>query len=74
MVVTKESINASLEARGMGAAWRFLSEMQTINLLQHRVLGYGPGEFNFWETRDSNGLDVALEERDAPFNEVFPNR
>lgn len=72
MVVTKESINACLEARGVGAAWRFLPEMQTINLLQHRAIGFGPGEFNFWETRDKKGLEAALEERDAPFKKIFP--
>jgi enoyl-CoA hydratase len=72
MVVAKESINACLEARGVGAAWRFLPEMQTINLLQHRVMGFGPGEFNFWEIRDEKGLEAALEERDAPFKKIFP--
>ena len=62
----KESINGILEVRGMGEAWRFLSEMQL--LAQQRTLA--PDEFNFHQISDKKGLKYAIEERDKLFKEL----
>lgn len=61
----KESINGSLEVRGVGEAWRFLNEMQF--LAQQRKPE--PEEFNFYQVRDKKGLEAAVEERDKRFKE-----
>lgn len=71
MVVCKESINAGLEARGVGAAWRFMSEMHTISAFQQRHLGFDKGEYNFWKTRDRKGLKAAIRERDDRFKKFI---
>lgn len=70
MVVVKESINAQMESRGVGSAWRFLTEMQTINWMQLRQIPQG--EFNFWETRNKKGLKIAIKERDSEVEKFFP--
>lgn len=70
MVVVKESLNAQMEARGVGAAWRFLTQMQTINWMQQSHIS--AGEFNFWEVRDKKGLKAAIEERDSTIEKFFP--
>jgi len=70
MVVCKESINAQMESRGVGSAWRFLTEMQTINWMQLRQIP--AGEFNFWEARSKKGLKAAIQERDAAVEKFFP--
>ena len=66
MPLVKESINAGLESRGVGAAWRFMNDMQVT--AQQRVPG--PGEFDFFRTRDDKGLKAAVEERDRAFKEL----
>lgn len=70
MVAAKESINAQMEARGVGSAWRFLTEMQALNWMQQRDIP--PGEFDFWEAREKKGLKEALKERDAKVEKFFP--
>lgn len=70
MVVAKESLNAQMEARGVGAAWRFLTQSQTINWMQQSQIP--EDEFNFWETRDKKGLKAAIEERDSAIEKLFP--
>ncbi len=59
----KDAINSVMEARGLGAAWRFTNNMQLV--MQQRTLERG--EFNFFKVRDKKGLKAAIEERDAPF-------
>lgn len=66
LALCKESINANLEARGVGAAWRFLDDMQLINWQQP----FGSDEFNFFEVKDKKGLKAALQERDTPFKDL----
>lgn len=70
MVVCKDSLTAQMEARGVGAGWRFASEMLTINWLQQRDIP--PMEFSFWEARDRRGLKAAIVERDHAIEEFFP--
>ena len=62
----KESINGTLEVRGMGEAWRFLNEMQL--LAQQRTPD--PDEFKFHQISDKKGLKYAIEERDKLFKEL----
>lgn len=63
----KDAINSVMEARGLGAAWRFTNDMQLV--MQQRTME--PGEFNFFKVRDKKGLKVAIEERNAPFRKLF---
>lgn len=63
LAVSKDAINSAMEARGLGAAWRFTNNMQLI--MQQRALDHA--EFNFFEVRDKKGLETAISERDAPF-------
>jgi len=72
MVVIKESINAQMESRGVGSAWRFLTEMQALNWMQQRQIP--PGEFNFWKARKKKGLKDAIKKRDAAVERFFPFR
>jgi len=63
LAVSKDAINSAMEARGLGAAWRFTNNMQLI--MQQRAIDHA--EFNFFEIRDKKGLETAISERDAPF-------
>lgn len=56
----KEDLNLILEARGVGAAWRLLSEMQVTHALQLRALA--PQEARFFLTRETKGLAAAQKE------------
>ena len=63
----KDAINSVMEARGLGAAWRFTNNMQLV--MQQRTME--TGEFNFFKVRDKKGLKEAIEERNAPFRKLF---
>ncbi|MEK7874197.1 MAG: enoyl-CoA hydratase-related protein [Chloroflexota bacterium] len=56
----KESLNLTLEARGVGAAWRLLSEMQVTQTLQLRAVA--PEDGWFFATRNARGLAAAQKE------------
>lgn len=56
----KESLNLTLEARGVGAAWRLLSEMQVTQTLQLRAVA--PEDGWFFATRNAKGLAAARKE------------
>ena len=66
LAICKDGINAVMEARGLGEAWRFTDNMQLV--MQQRSIE--PGEFDFFETRDKKGLRAALEQRDVPFTSL----
>ena len=66
LALCKESINANLESRGVGAAWRYLDSVHLINQKEP----FGPDQFNFFEVRDKKGLDEAIRERDKPFKDL----
>ena len=66
LALCKESINANLESRGVGAAWRYLDSIHLINQKEP----FGPDQFNFFEVRDKKGLDEAIRERDKPFKDL----
>ena len=66
LAVAKDSINAAMEARGVGPAWKFTSDVSL--LMQQRTRR--PGEFNFENARDKLGLKAAIEARDKPFPEL----
>jgi enoyl-CoA hydratase len=63
LAVAKESLHAAMEARGVGPAWRYTSDMEL--LMQRRVVQ--PDEFDFEKTRNKIGLKKAVETRDNPF-------
>ena len=67
LALVKDSLNANMEARGVGAAWRFTDDMQLV--MQQRTPS--PEEFDFYKVRAEKGLKAAIEERDAPFKGVF---
>jgi len=63
LAVAKESLHAAMEARGLGPAWRYTSDMEL--LMQRRTVQ--PDEFDFEKTRNKIGLKKAVETRDDPF-------
>jgi len=66
----KDAVNSVMEARGLGAAWRFTNNMQLV--MQQRTML--PDEFNFFKARDKKGLKAAIDERDAPFKKFCEER
>ena len=65
----KEDLNLVLEARGVGAAWRYLSQVQITQTLQLRALA--PEEARFFRTLEAKGPAAAQGEladllKDAP--------
>jgi enoyl-CoA hydratase len=66
----KDAINSVMEARGLGACWRFTNDMQLV--MQQRTML--PEEFNFFNVRDKKGLKAAIDGRDAPFKKFCEER
>ena len=66
LAITKESLHAAMEARGVGPAWRYTSDMEV--LMQRRTVQ--PDEFDFEKTRNKIGLKKAVETRDNPFKRL----
>lgn len=65
----KEAINAALEARGVGEAWRFTSEMGM--LARARAPLVEPGQFDFFSVRDQEGPAAAVRKRDALLEDLL---
>jgi enoyl-CoA hydratase len=63
LAIAKDSINGTMEARGVGPAWKYTTDATL--LMQQRTRK--PGEFNFEKVRDEAGLKAAIEARDKPF-------
>jgi len=63
LAITKESLHAAMEARGVGPAWRYTSDMEL--LMQRRTVK--SDDFDFEKTRDKLGLKKAIQARDNPF-------
>ena len=66
LAVAKDSLNVAMEARGVGAAWRYTSDMEL--LMQRRTIQ--SGDFDFEKMRDKLGLKSALQARDNPFKDL----
>ena len=66
----KDTINSVMEARGLGACWRFTNNMQLV-MQQRQML---PEEFDFFKTRNKEGLKAAVEQRDRPFKKFYEER
>lgn len=64
--ITKDTLNAAIESRGLGGAWRFTDSMSVA--MQYRQPS--PEEFDFFKVRDQKGLEHALEQRDAPYQKL----
>ena len=63
LAAAKDSINGTMEARGVGSAWKYTTDVSL--LMQQR--SRRPGDFNFEKVRDESGLKAAIEARDKPF-------
>jgi enoyl-CoA hydratase/carnithine racemase len=63
LAVAKESLHAAMEARGVGPAWRYTSDMEL--LMQRRTVQ--SDDFDFVRARDKLGLKKAIQARDNPF-------
>jgi len=66
LAVTKDALNAAMEARGLGGAWRFTDSMAAA--MQRRYLG--PDEIDFFRIRQEKGHKEAIEQRDAPYKRL----
>ena len=67
LALAKDGINAVMEARGLGAAWRLTTDMQLVMQAKRNR----EEDSKFFKTRDEKGLKKALSERDAPFKGFF---
>lgn len=67
MALAKDGINAMMESRGLGAAWRFTTDMQLVMQSKRNR----EEDMRFFKTRDNKGIKKALEERDATFKGFF---
>lgn len=67
LAYTKDAINGVMECRGVGAAFRFTTDLQMAALQRPAKAE----DLAFHEMRDKKGLRAALEARDAPFKD-FP--
>ncbi len=66
LAISKESLHAAMEARGLGPAWRYTSDMEL--LMQRRTVT--PGDFDFEKVRKNSGLKKAIETRDKPYTRL----
>ena len=57
-------------AAGLQTAWDFTSGVTALSAVQRR--GFREQDYNFWQTREEKGLKAAIEERDRPYREIFP--
>lgn len=71
MAFCKGSLTAQMEARGIGVAWRHMTDLMAMSLLAQQGAGDAAGA-DFWARRDRDGLKAALSERDAPVERYFP--
>lgn len=62
----KETLHSAMDAKGMGAAWRFFGEHHLFSAVQPVM----PGEFRFLDVRDEKGLKAAIEECNAPYKNL----
>jgi len=62
----KDSIKATMEARGLGGAFRVTDEMML--LMQRREMSLD--DLDFWYVRDEYGLKEAIAQRDAPYQDL----
>ncbi|MBI4287596.1 MAG: enoyl-CoA hydratase/isomerase family protein [Chloroflexi bacterium] len=67
LAYAKDAINGVMECRGVGAAFRFTTDIQMAGLQRPAKAE----DLAFYELRDKKGLRAALEARDAPFKN-FP--
>ncbi len=67
LALAKDGINAVMESRGVGAAWRFTTDMQLIMQSKRNR----DEDSRFFRIAEEKGFKKALEERDAPFEGFF---
>jgi enoyl-CoA hydratase/carnithine racemase len=65
MVFAKESLNSAMEARGLGAAWRFATDVGLVT-----TAGPSDDTFDFFATRTRVGAAAAVAQRDQLFADL----
>lgn len=66
MVVTmKEGLHLGADMKGLGAAWRYCSELHLFGAMQPIV-----DEYSFFDVRDEKGLKAAIRGANAPFKDL----
>jgi enoyl-CoA hydratase/carnithine racemase len=66
LAITKDSLNAAMESRGLGGAWRFTESMSAAMQRRHT----STEEFDFFKVKEQKGFKQALEQRDAPYKKL----
>ena len=66
LAITKDTLNAAIESRGLGGAWRFTDSM-AVAMQRHQP---GPDDFDFFKVREQKGLEQALKQRDVPYKKL----
>ncbi len=70
----RSCLNTVFEACGMSTAWRFTTNISAVSQVQRPGRSVtNRGGLDFWGIRERDGLKAALEARDNPFKEYFPN-
>ncbi len=73
-VTWRSCLNTTFEACGMSTAWRFATNISASSQIQRSGRSItNRGGFDFWGIRERDGLKAALEARDKPYLEYFPN-
>ncbi|MBI2906594.1 MAG: enoyl-CoA hydratase/isomerase family protein [Chloroflexi bacterium] len=65
VVTMKEGLHQGMDMKGLGAAWRYCSELHLFGAIQPVV-----DEFSFLDVRDEKGLKAAIKEANAPFKSL----
>lgn len=70
----RSCLNTVFESCGMSTAWRFTTNISAISSVQRPGRSItNRGGFDFWGIREKQGLKAALQARDNPYQEYFPN-
>lgn len=66
IVALKEGLHAGMDMKGLGAAWRYCSELHLFGAMQPVM----SGEYSFYDVRDEKGLKAAIKGANAPFKDL----
>jgi len=64
-VSLKDGLHMGVDMKGLGAAWRYCSELHLFAAMQPVV-----DEFSFNDVRDDDGLNAAIRKANAPFKKL----
>ncbi|MFH1485183.1 MAG: enoyl-CoA hydratase/isomerase family protein [Chloroflexota bacterium] len=66
VVSLKEGLHTGIDMKGLGAAWRYCSELHLCGAMQPVM----PGEYSFYDVRDEKGLETAIKGANSPFKNL----